>query len=118
MIVFFLLYFFAHLYFLDGYHFHQRTPSFIYVNNARVLGGKEIHYKQEEFRTNLEVADGSVEEDYTFSTQKGFDMFGDIDDSLEDVQYLEELRYNKTIANDRWQSNIFREATEGEWIGN
>lgn len=47
------------------------------------------------------------------------DMFGDrMDIAREDEEeYLKELRYNKTIANDRWQSNIFREASCGRWKG-
>jgi hypothetical protein len=48
------------------------------------------------------------------------DMFGDkigAEFAEQDEKYLAVLRYNKTIANDRWQSNIFREAHCGKWQG-
>jgi len=47
--------------------------------------------------------------------QRGLDMFGDSVD--QDAETLEKLRKEKVIANDRWQSCMFREGQSGVWSG-
>lgn len=47
--------------------------------------------------------------------QRGLDMFGDA--VSQDAETLEKLRKEKIIANDRWQSCMFREEQSGVWSG-
>lgn len=56
--------------------------------------------------------DDSFENDFE---QRGLDMFGDSVD--QDAETLEKLRKEKVIANDRWQSCMFREGQSGVWSG-
>lgn len=57
----------------------------------------------------------STSDDYSFEIDRTVDLYGDQLD--EDEALLKIMRFNKTIANDRWQSNIFREANCGKWKG-
>jgi len=62
----------------------------------------------------LSSEDDSFEGDSDFE-QRGLDMFGDAVD--QDSETLEKLRKEKLIANDRWQSCMFREGQSGIWSG-
>ena len=46
----------------------------------------------------------------------GFDMFGD-SLGIQDKEYLDGLRRNKQIENDKWQSRLFERQHCGCWSG-
>lgn len=77
-------------------------------------GGREIEIHMAA-DAEMNGSDDPRLDEYGNYIDPNLDMFGERTDV--DEEYLTALRYNKTIANDRWQSNIFREANCGHWKG-
>lgn len=70
-------------------------------------------------KENLKILSSSKDEygqsNEEYPSDPNLDMFGEYIES--DDEYLESLRLEKQLNNDRWQSCLFRDTQTGQWRG-